>query len=112
MSKNQPGTVEKNSSTTGPPAGIEPTPLRCRCNALAKNFFGSMKFAQVRDALPSQEICLCILICANILIYLARLVFNLSLKILCYQLYNWKIRKSRASYPFKLESMWNYLTKC
>ena len=28
MSKNQPGTVEKNSSTIGPPAGIEPTPLR------------------------------------------------------------------------------------
>ena len=27
MSKNQPGTVEKNSSTIGPPAGIEPTPL-------------------------------------------------------------------------------------
>ena len=26
MSKNQPGTVEKNSSTIGPPAGIEPTP--------------------------------------------------------------------------------------
>ena len=25
MSKNQPGTVEKNSSTIGPPAGIEPT---------------------------------------------------------------------------------------
>ena len=34
MSKNQPGTVEKNSSTIGPPAGIELMPLRCRCNAL------------------------------------------------------------------------------
>ncbi len=28
------GTVEKNSSTIGPPAGIEPTPVRCRCTAL------------------------------------------------------------------------------
>ena len=35
ISKFKPGTVEKNSSTIGPPAGIEPTPLRCRCNALA-----------------------------------------------------------------------------
>ena len=34
MSKNQPGKVEKNSLTIGPPGGIEPTPLRCRCNAL------------------------------------------------------------------------------
>ena len=34
MSKHQPGTVRKNSSTVGPPAGIEPTPLRCRCNPL------------------------------------------------------------------------------
>ena len=36
MSKNQPGTVEKNSSTIGPPAGIEPTPLRCRCTACVR----------------------------------------------------------------------------
>ena len=35
ISKFKLGTVEKNSSTTGPPAGIKPTPLRCRCNALA-----------------------------------------------------------------------------
>ena len=34
MSKSQPGKVEKNSSTIGPPAGIKPTPLRCRCNSL------------------------------------------------------------------------------
>ena len=34
MSKNQPGTVVKNSSTLGPPAVIEPTPLLCRRNAL------------------------------------------------------------------------------
>ena len=27
ISKFKPGTVEKNSSTIGPPAGIEPTPL-------------------------------------------------------------------------------------
>ena len=27
MSKNQPGTVEKKSSTIGPPAEIEPTPV-------------------------------------------------------------------------------------
>lgn len=37
MSKLKPGTVEKNTLTTvyslRPPAGIEPTPLRCRCNA-------------------------------------------------------------------------------
>ena len=26
--------LRKTSSTIGPPAGIEPTPLRCRCNAL------------------------------------------------------------------------------
>ena len=31
----KPGTVEKNESTIGPLAGIEPTLLRCRCNALA-----------------------------------------------------------------------------
>ena len=35
ISKFKPGTVEKNSSTIGPPAGIKPTPLRCRCSALA-----------------------------------------------------------------------------
>ncbi len=29
MSKFLPETVEKNSSTIGPPAGIEPTPLHC-----------------------------------------------------------------------------------
>ena len=34
ISKFKPGTVEKNSSTIGPPAGIKPMPLRCRCNAL------------------------------------------------------------------------------
>ena len=34
MSKIQPETVENNSSTVGHPAGIELTPLRCRCNAL------------------------------------------------------------------------------
>ena len=35
MSKFKPGTIEKNSlSTIGPPAGIEPTPLPCRSNAL------------------------------------------------------------------------------
>ena len=28
-------TVDKNSSIIGPPAGIEPTPLRCRSSALA-----------------------------------------------------------------------------
>ncbi len=28
------GTVEKNSSTIGPPAGIEPTPVQCRCTIL------------------------------------------------------------------------------
>ena len=32
--KFKPGTVEKNESTLGPPAGIEHTLLRCRCNAL------------------------------------------------------------------------------
>ena len=31
----KPGTFEKNESAIGPPAGIEPTLLRCRCNALA-----------------------------------------------------------------------------
>ena len=31
----KPGTVEKNESTIGPPAGFEPTLLRCRCNAIA-----------------------------------------------------------------------------
>ena len=36
MSKNQPGTVEKNSSTIGPPVGIERVPLRCPCNALTE----------------------------------------------------------------------------
>ena len=30
--ENQPGTVEKNSSS--PPAGMEPMPLRCQYNAL------------------------------------------------------------------------------
>ena len=34
ISKIKPGTVEKNSSTIGPPARIEPTPVRCRCTAL------------------------------------------------------------------------------
>ncbi len=34
MSKFEPGTVEKNSSTIGPPAGIEPTSVRCRCTVL------------------------------------------------------------------------------
>ena len=29
------GTVEKNESTIGPPAGIKPTLLRLQCNALA-----------------------------------------------------------------------------
>ena len=33
--KFKPETVEKNGSTISPPAGIEPTHLRCRCNALA-----------------------------------------------------------------------------
>ena len=34
ISKFQPGTVERNSSTTGPPpAGIEPTPVRFLCTA-------------------------------------------------------------------------------
>ena len=33
--KFKPGTVEKNESTIGPPTGIEPMLLRCRCNALA-----------------------------------------------------------------------------
>ena len=28
------GPVEKNSSTIGPPVGVEPKPLRCWCNAL------------------------------------------------------------------------------
>ena len=31
----KPGTFEKNESTICPPAGIVPTLLRCRCNALA-----------------------------------------------------------------------------
>ena len=34
MLKNQTETAENNSSTIGPPAGIEPTPLRWRNNAL------------------------------------------------------------------------------
>ena len=42
MSKFKPGTVEKNSSTIGPPAGIEPTPLRCRCSALATELWRSL----------------------------------------------------------------------
>ena len=29
----KPKTVEKISSSIGPSAGIEPMPLRCRCNA-------------------------------------------------------------------------------
>ena len=33
--KFKPGTVEKNESTIDPPAGIEPTLLRCRNNAPA-----------------------------------------------------------------------------
>ena len=40
MSKFEPGTVEKNSSTIGPPAGIEPTPVRCRCTALTTKLYG------------------------------------------------------------------------
>ena len=32
--KFKPGLVEKNESTIGPPAGIEPPHLRCPCNAL------------------------------------------------------------------------------
>ena len=36
ISKFKPGTVEKNSSTIGPLAGIEPTPLRYRCRVIAK----------------------------------------------------------------------------
>ena len=31
----KPGAVEINKSTIGPPAGIEHTLLRCRCNVLA-----------------------------------------------------------------------------
>ncbi len=38
MSKFEPGTVEKKSSTIGPPAGIEPTPVRCRCTALTIHY--------------------------------------------------------------------------
>ena len=33
--KFKPRTVEKNESIISPPAGIEPTLLRCPCNALA-----------------------------------------------------------------------------
>ena len=39
MSKIKPGTVEKNSSTTGPPTRIEPTPSRCR-NKLCSLSYG------------------------------------------------------------------------
>ncbi len=31
-------TVEKNSSTIGPSAGIEPTPVGCRCTALTTGY--------------------------------------------------------------------------
>jgi hypothetical protein len=34
MSNSSQEQLRKNSSTIGPPAGTEPTPLRCRCNAL------------------------------------------------------------------------------
>ena len=41
MLKFKPGTVEKNSSSTSdPPAGMEPTPLRSRCNALTNMALG------------------------------------------------------------------------
>ena len=41
MSKFKSGTVAKSSSSTiGPPTGIEPSPLRCRCNALTTKLPG------------------------------------------------------------------------
>ena len=49
ISKFEPGTVEKNSSTIGPPAGIKPTPLRCRCNALATELRRQLTRAGVID---------------------------------------------------------------
>ena len=34
ISQFKPGTVDKNRLFYGPPVGIEPTPLSCRCNVL------------------------------------------------------------------------------
>ena len=49
MSKNQLGTVEKNSSTIGPPTGIEPTPI-------VDEFFSTVS-GWFFDVCTIQEIC-------------------------------------------------------
>lgn len=49
MSKCKPETVEKNISTLGPPAAIQPTPLRYRCIAFTTPLVTELQATKVAE---------------------------------------------------------------
>ena len=55
MLKFKTGTVEKNSLTTGAPAGIKPALSQCWCNALSLSYKSTKKISTVENVWKSEK---------------------------------------------------------